>query len=113
MITKEIQDGVLIEGINLKRATIKEAEECKRIILKDIKDGWIKIVINLYMCEFMDSTFLGTLVLAAKKVGKLGGALKLVAPTSIKQTILDISGASRVLPVFQNTNDAVLSFKIN
>jgi anti-anti-sigma factor len=113
MITKEIIDDVLIEKIDLKRATIKEAEECKRIIMKDIKEGWTRIIINLHVCESMDSTFLGTLVLIAKKAGKLKGALKLVAPSSVKQTIFDTTGASHVLPIFQKINDAVLSFKTN
>jgi anti-anti-sigma factor len=55
-----------------------DAEEFKKILFKDIQTGWRKIIIDLTECKFIDSTFLGTIVIALKKITELGGKLRLV-----------------------------------
>jgi anti-anti-sigma factor len=75
---KEIHNNILIEIVNLERATLKEAEQFKLILVKDIEEGNKNIIVDLNNCEFIDSTFLGALVVSLKKTTALGGDLKLV-----------------------------------
>ena len=74
---EEIEDVIVIT-VNLKRATLAEAEEFKQVLINDIQRGFKKIVVDLASCEFIDSTFLGSLVVSLKKLTGLGGDLRLV-----------------------------------
>jgi anti-anti-sigma regulatory factor len=58
---REVHGNILIEVVNLTRATLKEADEFKQILIEDISAGWRKVIVDLSECEFIDSTFLGTL----------------------------------------------------
>jgi len=64
--------------VNLVRANLEEADEFKNMLKKDIDSGQKKLVIDLSYCEFIDSTFLGTIVISLKKVTAVGGDIKLV-----------------------------------
>ncbi len=59
-------DDVTVEKVNLTRATYKEAGELKNILKDDIVRKTRKIVIDLGQCEFIDSTFIGVLVVSFK-----------------------------------------------
>ena len=82
---KEKYNDVLVEVVNLTRATLKEAEEFKLTLLHDIEEGAKKIVVDISECEFIDSTFLGALVVSLKKITSLGGDLRLVGFNSESQ----------------------------
>jgi len=76
-IIEEVIDDVLVEIINIERATIREAEYLKEKITPKINAGYIKVIVDLSAVEFLDSTFLGVIVGTLKKVVKQGGDLKL------------------------------------
>ena len=102
---------VFIVVVNLTRATIKEADRLKRILDKDIENHIRKIVIDLSTCEFMDSTFIGVLVVALKKIAKISGELHIVRPASIAETVLVKSGTMNIFNVYNTIEEAVESFQ--
>jgi len=101
---------ILVEVVNLTRATLKEAEEFKQILLKDIELGWRKIVVDLTDCEFVDSTFLGCLVVSLKRITGLGGDLKLVGFQSAVESMFQLTRLYRVFETFPTRDEAVKSF---
>ena len=109
-IRKENNDVILLQ-VNLSRATLKEAEEFKTILMTDINDGKKKIVVDLSGCEFIDSTFLGTLVISLKKVTSIGGDIKLVGFKPAVRSMFELTRISKVFETFGSTNDAVRSFQ--
>ena len=109
--SKEISEDVLIVVINLKRATITESDEFRKILLKDIADGWKKIVIDFKNCTFMDSTFLGSLVLGLKEIAKVGGDLRIAEAHGDSQEIIELTGTSRIFQTFKTKEEAIQSFK--
>ena len=108
---KEIKEDIVIEKVNLKRATYKEAEEFKNFVQSDIEAGWQKIIIDMKPCEFMDSSFLGVLVNSMKQLGKSKGILKLASVHDDAQTILDITRMSDLLKIYPDKDEAVKSFQ--
>jgi anti-anti-sigma factor len=108
--TKEKHDDVLVEVVNLTRATLKEAEEFKFILSKDIDTGWRKIVADLSECEFIDSTFLGALVVSLKKITALGGDLRLVGFQPAVHSMFELTRMYRVFESFKSKEEAVKSF---
>jgi len=109
--TRETTGDVLIEKVNITRATVTEAEELKDILLKDIENGWRKIVIDLTNNSFIDSTFLGSIVIGLKTISKLGGDLRISGAHGDVKSILEITGSSRVLISFDSLEQAVSSFQ--
>jgi anti-anti-sigma factor len=102
---------VLVEVVRIMRATMQEAEEFKQILLKDIELGWRKIVVDLSECEFIDSTFLGALVVSLKRVTGLGGDLKLVGFQSAVNMMFQLTRMYRVFETFPTRDEAVKSFQ--
>jgi len=63
---------IVIEVVNLSRATFREASELKKQLDDLIKQNYKKIIVDISQCEFVDSTFLGVLVLSLKSSAKIG-----------------------------------------
>lgn len=109
-ITKETSGDVLVLKINIKRATVTEADELRTILLRYIECGWRKIVLNLEDTSFLDSTFLGSIFIALRTISKLGGDLRISGVHGDAKNILEVTGAFRVLTSFINVEEAVASF---
>ena|ERR1035437_1730905 len=104
-------DDILVEVVNLTRATLKEAEEFKIILTNDITTGWRKIIVDLSECEFIDSTFLGALVVSLKKVTGLGGDLRLVGFQPAVHSMFELTRMYRVFESFKTKEEALKSFE--
>ena len=105
-----IKNNVVVFNVNLIRATLKEAEEFKNQLMEEINKGNRKIVVDLSRCEFIDSTFLGGLVVALKKVTSSGGDLRLVGFQPAVSSMFELTRMYRVFESFNTPEDAVASF---
>jgi len=109
-IIEEVIDDVVVEIINLDRATLREAEELKIQIVDKINKGYKKLIIDLTSVEFIDSTFLGVIVNSLKKVAKLGGDLKLVGFQPAVRSMFELTRLFRVFESYGDLQDAIKSF---
>ena len=107
---EEIEEVIVI-SVNLKRATLVEAEEFKEVLIADIQRGFKKIVVDLSNCEFIDSTFLGSLVVSLKKLTGLGGDLRLVGFQPAVHSMFELTRMYRVFESFKSTQEAIQSFR--
>jgi len=107
---KKIISDVAVETVNITRATYKEAEMLRNILNDDIEQGFQKIIIDLAQCEFIDSTFIGVLVVTLKKIAKIGGELRIVKPPSIAHTVLETSGTLDYFNVVSSVEEGVRNF---
>lgn len=107
---REEHNDVLVEVVDLARATLNEAEEFKLRLMEDIEKGYKKIVADLTSCEFIDSTFLGTLVISLKKVTSMGGDLRLVGFQPAVDSMFELTRMYRVFETFKTKEDALQSF---
>lgn len=107
---EEIEEVIVI-SVNLKRATLVEAEEFKEVLIADIQRGFKKIVVDLSNCEFIDSTFLGSLVVSLKKLTALGGDLRLVGFQPAVHSMFELTRMYRVFESFKSAKEAVESFR--
>ncbi len=107
---KQEQGDIIIEIVNLTRATLKEAEEFKQTLIKDIEQGARKIIVDLSECEFIDSTFLGSLVVSLKKITNFGGDLRLVGFQPAVHSMFELTRMYRVFEAFETKEDAIQSF---
>jgi len=108
---KKVVKDVVIEIVNISRATWKEAMSFKEILTDDISKKFKKIVIDVSKCEFMDSTFLGVLVLSQKNIAKNGGEIKLVEPSSVFQALMEKTSTLKIFETHKSRELAVTSFE--
>ena len=108
---REQNGDIVVEVVNLTRATLKEAEEFKQTLAQDIVMGAKKIVVDLSDCEFIDSTFLGSLVVSLKKITNLGGDLRLVGFQPAVHSMFELTRMYRVFEAYKTKEEAIQSFK--
>ena len=110
---KQLIDDVLIEKVNLLRATLVEADIMKQRLLEDIQLKNDKIVVDISNCTFIDSTFLGALVVSLKRTREIGGDIKLVNdPSQPLGGILNLTGFLKVFENYTSVEDAIKSFRV-
>lgn len=108
---KETHGDIIIEIVNLPRATLNDADELKQVLAQEINDGARKIIVDLNECEFIDSTFLGALVVSLKKITTLNGDLRLVGFQPAVHSMFELTRMYRVFESFKTKEDAILSFE--
>ena len=107
---QEVHEDVCIQFVDLTRATMKEADEFKYTLSKSIEHGYRKIVVDLSTCEFIDSTFLGALVVSLKRVTSLGGDLRLVGFHPAVHSMLELTRMHRVFESYPTKEESINSF---
>jgi anti-anti-sigma factor len=107
---REQTNDVVVITVNIKRATMADAEEFKETLVNEIQRGIKKIVVDLSTCEFIDSTFLGGLVVSLKKLTALDGDLRLVGFQPAVHSMFELTRMYRVFESFKAKEDAIKSF---
>ena len=105
-------NDLVIQVVNLSRATYKEAGQLKKSLDDLIKDNQKKIIVDLSQCEFIDSTFLGVLVLSLKSSAKIGGDLRLVKPAEVVKTLMEKAGTLNVFNLYDSMDEAIRSYEV-
>jgi anti-anti-sigma factor len=108
---KQVSGDVLTEKVNLLRATTKEASIMKKRLLEDIHLNKKKIIVDISKCDFIDSSFLGELVVSLKRTRETGGDIKIVIGSSVVKETLSITGFLRVFENYSSVEDALKSFR--
>jgi anti-sigma B factor antagonist len=108
--TREKYKSVIVEEIELLRATLNEAESLKKILMKDIVEGYLNFVVDFKQCTFIDSTFLSTLVTTLKHLHGKGGDLRLSSVGSEIRSLLELTGTAKIFQIFDNKKEAIQSY---
>ena len=101
---------VSVITVYLTRATLQFAVSFKDFVLKQLNEGNKFLVVDLSMCEYLDSTFLGALVSSLKKTVASGGDLKLVYSNELSSLIFEMTSMNKVFDVHKDLDEAIASF---
>lgn len=104
-------DDVTVVTVNVKRATLVDAPEFKKVMNNEIEEGKKNIIVDLFTCEFVDSTFLGSLVVFLKKLSPAGGDLKLIGFQPAVHSMFELTRMYRIFEAFSDKVEAINSFK--
>ena len=74
------------------------------------KAGIVRVVLNLRLVKFINSTALGAIIKASKSLGAKSGKLALSRPSAFCRDIIEKVGLDRVVGVFDTDEAAVESF---
>jgi anti-sigma B factor antagonist/stage II sporulation protein AA (anti-sigma F factor antagonist) len=108
---KQISGEILIEIVNLPRATTVEASIIKKRLFDDIHLSKKKIIVDMSKCDFIDEIFLGALVVSLKRSREIGGEIKVVIDPSVAKKTTNITGFLKVFKNYSSVEDALNSFR--
>jgi anti-sigma B factor antagonist len=83
------------------------APELKAELIRLIEDGPKRIIVDLTAATFIDSTTLGVLLGALKRLRPAGGELSIVCPDPNIRKIFQITLLDRVFSIFETRENAL------
>ncbi len=87
---------------------LESAPKLREFLIGLISDGATNMVLNMQGLRFIDSTGIGVLIGALKRIRAEGGSLRLTcAPDNVLQ-LFRITGLHRVFPMYGSESDAIL-----
>ena len=97
---------VEMEG-NLDTNTSVDAQEHINML---IDDGAVKLLVDFAEVDFVSSAGLRVLLATAKKLGGIGGSLRICGLNEAVNEVFEISGFSTILDVFPSREEALQGF---
>jgi len=76
-------------------------------IVELVEEGQIRVIVDLQEVGFLDSSGLGALVGALKRVNERGGRLMLVCPEGSPLKVLTITGLDKIFPIHSSLDEAL------
>jgi anti-sigma B factor antagonist len=97
-VTAQVSDGTAVVVISgeVDVYTAPQLRDCLRRIDADDAD---RVVLDLSAMTFIDSTGLGVIVGAVKRLRENGGTLTLRAPSKSTRKVLDITGLAQIIDI--------------
>ena len=106
-VTTERLEGtayvITLEG----EADLYTTPELKGELQRVMEEGAENIVVDLSATTFIDSTTLGVLIGAVKRVRPVGGSISLVCSDRNIRKIFEITLLDRVFPIFEDRSEAL------
>lgn len=96
--------------VNIKEATLTYTPKLKSVLTKMIDEGTYKLIVDLDYCDIIDSTFLGTLVVILKRIGSIGGEMRLVCGNKPAWLIFEMTGMGKVFNTSSDLKSAIEEF---
>jgi len=106
---RQVANGLIIERVNLTKATITEAGRFKKHLETDISLGYNIIIIDLSNCEILDSAFIGVMVVTLKQLMRLGGSIKIIKPGMFSKSLLNLTGTIEIFELYESLDSAISS----
>jgi anti-sigma B factor antagonist/stage II sporulation protein AA (anti-sigma F factor antagonist) len=106
-----IKDGsVFIIEAHLICPTLLEANEFKEIVKEQVSHGHTRLLVDISMCEHIDSTFIGAIIKSFKLVTSVGGILRIVKPEKSGADVFILTNTLSVFDLYDTREDALKSF---
>lgn len=86
------------------------AEDLQRVFSREVQAGHHRLVADFGGVDYTSSAGLRVLLATVKQTRSHGGDLRLAAPRPEVRKVLDLSGFTSILRVFDTVDDAVRSF---
>lgn len=99
--------------IYLSRATLAKAVSFKDYVSEIINNGTKNLIVDLSICEYIDSTFLGAMVSLLKKTNTVDGDLRLVYNKEVPSLLFVLTRMDKVFKTFPTLDEALTSYNVS
>lgn len=105
-----LRNELLVVQVNTRRATGNIAPALKERLLSEIKSGNGKIIVNLSYVEFVDSSFLGSLVSGMKNASPQNGEIKITGLHPHVRMTFEVTHLDKVFKLYDTVEEAIRDF---
>ena len=111
-IYQEIEGGITaVLNVLPRSAVMHRALQFQEFILELIENGKKKIIIDLSSCDYIDISFLGTMVIAQKRLYSVGGILAIVIPPHNNIPVLKSTDIKKIFRIYKNLTEAITNME--
>ena len=103
-------EGIVVLELHGRLVAGPDSIELRRKITELISSGLTSIILDMKRVDFIDSTGLGTLVVAHTQLQKAGGSVKLLNVSKRNVQLLILTKLSTVFEMFDDEQTAINSF---
>jgi len=113
LLTVEFVDGVPMARILRFSGDLDStnAEHVSEVVLSLLGEGVLHIVADFTKLRYVNSTGLGALLFANKKMKEAGGSMKIAGVNENVFEIIEIIGANMLLEIHRTMDDAIAALK--
>jgi len=98
-------DAVIVEPEG--EITIEESPGFHKSLLEICRETPTRLIVDLHQVSYMDSSGVGTLVDAYRKLGDNGGKMALVGLTPAVRSVFEITRLDRFFPIYDSVDEAL------
>ena len=102
-----LEKYAVVLNINLNKATLIEAKEFKDYFEEAVTKTDKDIIVNLSVCEYLDSTFLGILVKTHKKLLAQNRTIAIIEPVNQSSILLTLNSIGKIFPIYSSVKIAL------
>ena len=103
--TRKGDDGITVIEPH-GRLNMVAAPKLRQLIAVIVDGGDNRVVVDLSLTEFIDSSGLGALISGLKTARQAGGDLRIAAPTAQVESVLALTNLNRVLKAYRSAAEA-------
>ena len=108
--TFKTEENILIVTIDDERATVEFSAELKKELLGKIEKERNNVIFDLSKTNFVDSSFLGTLVAGLKKCTMNNGDLKIVGLQEPVRSMFELTRLYKIFDILDTVEEAIKAF---
>lgn len=112
-IKEHIEDDVVILALRGNLMGDPETTEFREKIKDLVRDGFLKIVLDVSKVKWINSSGLGALISALTSVTNAGGDMRISNVTEKIKSLFMITQLIKVFKVFESNERAAASFKVD
>ena len=112
-IKEHIEDDVVILSLRGNLMGDPETTEFREKIKDLVRDGFLKIVLDVSKVKWINSSGLGALISALTTVNNAGGDMRISNVTEKIKSLFMITQLIKVFKVFESNERAAASFKVD
>lgn len=90
-----------------KEMLMTETPTLRAAILKQIKSGITRLIMDLHQVEFIDSSGLSVLISALKQAQQEGGEVILLSPSEGVRALIELTRLHQVFHIYENQSAAI------
>jgi len=109
-INQREREGITLLDLKGRITAGEEVSEFRSVVDKLADTGPAKVILNLQLIDFIDSTGLGGMVMCATRMSKGGGAVKLTHLNRRNMELIVLTKLDTIFEVFNDETDAINSF---
>lgn len=95
--------AIILEG----EVDVYTAPQLKQHLVAILESGTKKLLIDLSLVDYLDSTALGVLIGGLKRIKEVDGNMILICPSPRIHRVFEITGLDKIFLIYQSQADAI------